>query len=247
MENSQHIERAESALQTPTRNDEDAVLVGATLDGDERAFERIMRRYNQRLYRLAVSVLGDPSEAHDVLQESFVRAFYLLSSFTAQSSLGAWLARIVRNEAIDRLRARAARNKLITLEADLPQNDNADSNWLEEKSIVDGTQFDLETNEARTRMRRVLEQAIQSLPEQFRAVFVLRELEGLSIKEAAEYLDIPSATVKTRDHRARSMLRELLDKRIDTATKEAFAFMGPQCDAVVEYVMARLSKQRKRT
>jgi RNA polymerase sigma-70 factor (ECF subfamily) len=89
-------------------------------------------------------------------------------------------------------------------------------------------------------MRHVLEQAIQALPEQFRTVFMLREVEGLSIKEVAEHLDIPTATVKTRDHRARSILRERLDKRIDAATKEAFAFMGAQCDAVVAQVSARL-------
>jgi RNA polymerase sigma-70 factor (ECF subfamily) len=223
---------------SPQRPDDDS-LVNETLQGDERAFEQIMRRYNQRLYRLAVSVLGDPSEAQDVLQESYVRAFYSLTTFAGES-LGAWLARIVRNESIDRVRARIARSKLVTLEADMQCIHDEEPRSIGETTASEQARFDPETTVAHARMTQVLERAIEALPEQFRTVFVLREVEGLSVNETAEYLNVPVATVKTRDYRARSLLRAQLDRRIDSATKEAFSFMGAQCDAIVEHVLKRI-------
>jgi RNA polymerase sigma-70 factor (ECF subfamily) len=218
----------------------EAAAVARAREGDRHAFEQIMRRHNQRLYRLAVSVLGDASEAQDVLQESYVRAFHLLASFSGRAHIGAWLARIVRNEAIDRLRARASRKHAFSLEAELADADEGEPSSLEERALPDSAYSNPETTVATDRLREVLEHAIQSLPAPFRTVFVLREVEGLSIKETAEYLGIPAATVKTRDHRARSLLRAKLDKRIDDATKQAFSFMGEQCDAVVAHVLARI-------
>jgi RNA polymerase sigma-70 factor (ECF subfamily) len=214
---------------------DDAECVQSTLRGDLRGFERIMRRYNQRLYRLAISVLGDPSEAQDVLQESYVRAFYQLEHLADKTNLSAWLARIVRNEAIDRLRSRTARSNLVVLETDLASDDDASIVENIESSEV---QSDPESSVAQANVRGLLEDAIRALPQQFRAVFMLREVEGLSINETAEYLGVPPATVKTRDHRARTMLRERLNRRIDAATKDAFAFLGGQCDTVVAAVLA---------
>jgi len=213
-------------------------LVRDALLGDWQAFARIMRRHNQRLYRLAVSVLGDAGEAEDVLQESYVRAFYKLSSFAGKASLGAWLARIVRNEAIDRLRARTLRANAVTIEADLPLLPDGEASDV---ILQCGTlSADPETNMAREDLRAILERTICSLPDSFRTVFVLREVEGLSIQETAEYLGIPPATVKTRDHRARLLLRERLSAQVDAATREAFRFLGERCDAIVERVLTRL-------
>jgi RNA polymerase sigma-70 factor (ECF subfamily) len=207
---------------------------------DSHAFAQIMRRYNQRLFRLAVGLMGDASEAEDVLQESYVRAFYRLSSFAGKASLGTWLARIVRNEAIDRLRARRMRSGTLMLEADFAPVDGL-------PSIVESTEdetalFNPETSVARDDMRSILEQAIGALPEHFRSVFLLREVEGLSVKETADYLEIPVATVKTRDHRARSLLRTSLETRIDAATRQAFPFLGTRCDMLVARVLARLQQ-----
>jgi RNA polymerase sigma-70 factor (ECF subfamily) len=207
---------------------------------DSHAFAQIMRRYNQRLFRLAVGLMGDASEAEDVLQESYVRAFYRLSSFAGKASLGTWLARIVRNEAIDRLRARRMRSGTLMLEADFARVDGL-------PSIVESTEdetalFNPETSVARDDMRSILEQAIGALPEHFRSVFLLREVEGLSVKETADYLEIPVATVKTRDHRARSLLRTSLETRIDAATRQAFPFLGTRCDMLVARVLARLQQ-----
>jgi RNA polymerase sigma-70 factor, ECF subfamily len=221
---------------------DDAALANLAAQGDQDAFARIMRRYNQRLYRLAVSVMGDASEAEDVLQESYVRAFYAFTTYTGAGSLGAWLARIVRNEAIDRVRSRDSRRSHVAIEADL--GDQGEQPVAKETNVmidakIDGM-MDPEALATNAELRRMLERAIQRLPEQFRTAFVLREVEGLSVEEAAEYLGIPAATVKTRDHRARNLLRSYLSENIDATIPQTFPFLGARCDRIVEKVLARL-------
>lgn len=231
----QHLQVAGIAT---AESDDLALARRATQDSS--AFAQIMRRHNQRLFRLAIGLMGDASEAEDVLQESYVRAFYRLSSFAGKSNLGTWLARIVRNEAIDRLRARRMRSGTFMLEAEVTHHDDLPS--IIETSEDLTAQFNPETSVARDDMRGILEQAIAALPEHFRSVFLLREVEGLSVKETADYLEIPVATVKTRDHRARSLLRASLETRIDAATRLAFPFLGARCDALVARVLARLQQ-----
>jgi RNA polymerase sigma-70 factor (ECF subfamily) len=215
---------------------DDAALANLAAQGDQDAFARIMRRYNQRLYRLAVSVMGDASEAEDVLQESYVRAFYAFATYTGAGSLGAWLARIVRNEAIDRVRARDSRRSHVAIEADL--GDQGEQPVAENNVMIDV--IDPQALAANADLRRLLERAIQRLPEQFRTAFVLREVEGLSVEETAEYLGIPPATVKTRDHRARNLLRGYLSENIDATIPQTFPFLGARCDRIVEKVLVRL-------
>jgi RNA polymerase sigma-70 factor, ECF subfamily len=205
------------------------------------AFEQIMRQYNQRLYRLAFSLLGEESEAEDVLQESYLRAFQRHPTFAGNSSVGAWLASIVRNVAIDHLRARRARQAKFTLEADLPYADD------ELQSVVErvpshAPQHSPETSVVRDEMRDALEQAILALPVQFRAVFMLREVEGLTVHETAEYLQVAIATVKTRDHRARMLLRKKLGEQVESAAWHVFEFLGARCDGMVARVMKVLSQ-----
>jgi RNA polymerase sigma-70 factor (ECF subfamily) len=215
---------------------DDAALASRAAQGDQDAFARIMRRYNQRLYRLAVSVMGDASEAEDVLQESYVRAFYAFATYTGAGSLGAWLARIVRNEAIDRVRARESRRTHVAIEAELGGQSGED----ETNVTSDPLMIDPQALAANADLRRLLEHAIQRLPEQFRTAFVLREVEGLSVEETAEYLGIPAATVKTRDHRARNLLRGYLSENIDATIPQTFPFLGARCDRIVEKVLSRL-------
>jgi RNA polymerase sigma-70 factor, ECF subfamily len=215
---------------------DDAALASRAAQGDQDAFARIMRRYNQRLYRLAVSVMGDASEAEDVLQESYVRAFYAFATYAGAGSLGAWLARIVRNEAIDRVRARESRRTHVAIEAELGGQSGED----ETNVTSDPLMIDPQALAANAELRRLLEHAIQRLPEQFRTAFVLREVEGLSVEETAEYLGIPAATVKTRDHRARNLLRGYLSENIDATIPQTFPFLGARCDRIVEKVLARL-------
>jgi RNA polymerase sigma-70 factor (ECF subfamily) len=217
---------------------DDAGLASRAAQGDQDAFARIMRRYNQRLYRLAVSVLGDASEAEDVLQESYVRAFYALSTYSGAGSLGAWLARIVRNEGIDRVRARDSRRSRVAIEADLGGQSEEDETNVANDPLQSLT--DPQALAANADLRHLLERAIQRLPEQFRTAFVLREVEGLSVEETAEYLGIPMATVKTRDHRARNLLRAYLSENIDATIPTTFPFLGARCDQLVDRVLQRL-------
>jgi RNA polymerase sigma-70 factor, ECF subfamily len=215
--------------------------VERALKGEEQAFDKIMRRYNQRLFRLACSVLGEPSEAEDVLQESYVRAFGALSSFSGNGSFGAWLARIVRNEAIDRLRARNSLRSHIALEADLDLEQNQSP--LEDHPIpTDDTRFNPAAATEAAEMKGVLESAIAKLPDPFRGVFMLREVEGLSIEETADYLGIPAATVRTRDHRARLLLRRHLGESIDRSIPHTFEFLGKRCDDLVARVLRELRR-----
>jgi len=230
------------AIVADTTSDiDDAELVRRTLQGDHTAFDRIMRRYNQRLYRLARGIIDEPSDAEDVLQESYVRAFYQLKTYSGRGSLGAWLAQIVRNEAIDRLRARKAARDRIALETELGSEDEA---VLEKQQAPEDVRFSPQAATEAAEMKRVLEHAIAKLPDPFRAVFVLREVEGLSVDETSEYLGIPAATVKTRDHRARNLLRKELGERIDRTIPQTFEFLGPRCDALVARVLARVSADR---
>jgi len=219
-------------------NDSDAELAHRAIAGDLRAFEVIMRLNNQRLFRLATAIVGDANEAEDVLQESYVRAFYSLSKFAGRGTLGAWLAQIVRNEAIDRLRARNSQRKFESLETDLGESEES---FLEaQPASSEDVAIDPHAATENSEMKRVLEDAIAGLPDAFRTVFVLREVEGLSIEETAEYLAIPAATVRTRDHRARNLLRQRLGERIDRTLPGTFEFLGTRCDNIVLRVLARL-------
>lgn len=216
----------------------DAALATSAASGDTQAFERIMRRHNQRLFRLAVGVIADTTEAEDVLQESYVKAFYRLADYSGSGSLGAWLGRIVRNEAIDRLRSRASRRNHIAYEAELEDPLDEGASMLDRARSAQRYEPPVVAETAQ--LKGVLEHAIARLPEQFRAAFVLREVEGLSVEEAAEYLDVPAATVKTRDHRARGLLRGYLSETIDTSMAATFTFGSSHCDALVAAVLTRI-------
>lgn len=199
-----------------------------------------MRQHNQRLYRLALSLVGDPGDAEDVLQESYVRAFLKLSSVNDIASLGAWLARIVRNQAVDHLRARRARRASFTLEADLPGADEEGMTAFD-RVPTQAPHGNPELGRTCDEARATLQDAIALLPIPFRTVFMLREVEGMTVTETAHYLDIPVATVKTRDRRARLMLRATLGSDPDGEARHAFEFMGERCNRIVSRVRERLS------
>ena len=223
---------------TPAVAEELILLRRARSDGPD-AFAPIMRRYNQRLYRLALALVGDPGRSGRRLQESYVKAYQRLSSFSGRSSLGVWLARIVRNTAIDQVRARRVRQSAVMIEADLPRTVDGSASYLLGVEC-ERSGCNPEAALAEDDMRHMLEQAIASLPVQFRSVFMLREVEGLSLRETAQSLGIPVATVKTRDHRARAMLRAKLDLEIEAAARQVFPFLGTRCDRVVDGVLRRL-------
>jgi RNA polymerase sigma-70 factor (ECF subfamily) len=204
------------------------------------SLEDVMRRYNQRLFRLAFSLVGDEAEAEDVLQDSYLRAFERRSTFAGRSGLGTWLARIVRNQAIDHVRVRQARRAAIALETELPPVDDGAPGFLE-RAAAPATQTRLDLDRSRDEVRAVLQQAIAALPLRFRAVFMLREVEGLSVEETADYLDVPLATVKSRDYRARRLLRKELGADFAGLLDDVFDFARERCDRIVRRVLSLLT------
>jgi len=204
----------------------------ATAPQDLREFEALMRRYNRTLFRTARAILRDDTEAEDALQDAYIRIYSALGSFRGESKLSTWLVRIVANEALMRLRKRTRRSNIVQLRED-------------QEPVVDRLESGEEGPEraaSRGEVRRLLESKIDSLPDAFRAVFVLRGLEELSVEETAAALDIPEATVRTRYFRARALLRDALSREIDLAHDDAFGFAGERCDRIVRAVLSRLAK-----
>ena len=203
--------------------------------GDRLALERLMRRYNQRLYRTARSILKDDAEAEDAVQEAWLLAYHAMGQFQGDAKLSTWLVRIVFNEAVGRVRKRSRRAELIQLGGTMEQiSDDPEAN------MNDAAQEQPEQAALRAETRRLLESKIDQLPDAFRTVFVLRAVEELTVEEAALCLGIPPATVRTRFFRARSLLREALARDIDVSLEQAFAFAGERCDRIVAGVLARL-------
>ena len=207
-------------------------LVQRAARGEHDAFAQIMRRYNQRLFRTARAILRDDAEAEDALQEAYVHAYRALPGFRGEAQLSTWLVRIVANEALGRLRTRQRGAQVIALGADA---DIAETQMDESQE----TQPDHAAERAQS--LRLIEAKIDALPEAFRAVFVLRALEELSVEETAAALDIPAATVRTRYFRARALIREALAREFDLALQDAFGFAGVRCDRIVARVLARLA------
>jgi RNA polymerase sigma-70 factor (ECF subfamily) len=211
---------------------DDAELVRRAVAGEGSAFRAIMQRYNQRLYRIARSILRNDAEAEDAVQEGYLRAFTHLDGFRGESSLSTWLSRIIMNEALGRLRAR---RPTVELTAET-QESAAQIIPFPNASASD----DPEKTMAQRELLRLVEQATNALPEDFRIVFVTRVIEGMSVEDTAELLGIKPETVKTRLHRARKLVREQLDRQIGPVLMDAFPFAGRRCERMTSAVMQRL-------
>jgi RNA polymerase sigma-70 factor, ECF subfamily len=212
----------------------DAALVERARLRDPLAFRTIVERNNQRLYRIARTILTDEAEAEDVVQESYLRAFEGLSQFREESLLSTWLTRITINEALGRKRKRRATVGVEAIEA--AQQESAQIIRFPHMN----TQSDPERSAAQHEIRQLLERAIDALPEPFRVVFVMRDVEELSIEETAALLAIRPETVKTRLHRARRLLRQSLDTEMATTLKGSFPFAGARCARITEAVLSRM-------
>lgn len=203
--------------------------------GDRDELQRLMRRYNQRLYRTARSILRDDAEAEDTVQESYLLAYQAMAKFRGGAKLSTWLVRIVANEAIGRLRKRSRRAELIPLNGTIePISEDPEVN------MSDASPEQPEDAAGRAEMRRLLEAKIDQLPDAFRTVFVLRAIEELTVEEAGVCLGIPPPTVRTRYFRAKGLLREALAREIDFSMEDAFRFDGERCDRIVAGVLHRL-------
>ena len=216
---------------------DDNALAAMVQQGHREAFRHIMQRSNQRLFRIARSVVHDDTEAEDVVQESYMRAYDKLDTFRGDSKLLTWLTTIVLNEARGRLRKR---HNMVGLEQiDLAPDD---SHQVLQFPAKFGTE-DPAASTARAQIRQLLENAIDELPAAFRIVYVMREIEDCSVEETATQLEILPETVKTRLFRARRLLRTSLQGTLAATMSDAFPFMGQRCARVTEAVMARLDAE----
>lgn len=218
----------------------DAGLVERVLAGELAAFETLMRRYNRVLFRTARAILKDDAEAEDAVQEAYLLAYRSLSNFRGDARFSSWLVRIVANEAFARLRKRTRRAAILPLHVD--DGAGTDVDVMPEASPMDQP----DARAMREEMRRLIEARIDALPDSYRAVFVLRAVEELSVEETATSLGIPEATVRSRFFRARNLLREALSLDVDRAYGDAFGFAGERCDRIVANVMARLAAHADR-
>ena len=209
----------------------DEEVVRRVLDGDTAVFEIIMRRYNQRLYRVARAILRDDSEAEDVMQDAYVRAYQHLGQFAGRSQFSTWLTRIAIHEAL----ARAQRRKRVD---QLSANEWKDG---EGEMNVATSALNPEEQLSVSELGRALEGAILSIPEQYRLVLMMRDVEQMSTIETATALDLTEENVKVRLHRARAMVRKELFARAGAEATSAFGFMGVRCDRVVARVLQQIT------
>jgi RNA polymerase sigma-70 factor (ECF subfamily) len=209
----------------------DEEIIARVQAGERALYEIIMRRYNQRLYRVARAILHDDAEAEDVMQDAYVRAYTHLDQFAGRSAFSTWLTRIAVHEALTRLRSRNRHPQVDVTEYDGEISMKTSSNSL-----------DPEQSASTGQLREFLEEAVLNLPESYRTVIMLRDIEELSTAETAEALDLTENNVKIRLHRGHGMIRNWLFERIGSGAKEAFPFMGARCDRVVEKVFDRLTK-----
>jgi RNA polymerase sigma-70 factor (ECF subfamily) len=217
----------------------DTALAGRIASGDRLALQYVMRRHNQTLYRTARSILKDDAEAEDAVQEAYVLAYRAMDRFRGDAKLSTWLIRIVVNTAIRRARKINRSAEVIDLVAD--PADLGETSRNSEADMHERAPEQPEHSALRAEMRRLIEDKINRLPDAFRTVFVLREIEEMSVDETALCLEIPEATVRTRHFRAKGLLREALAREIDFNIGEAFSFAGDRCDRIVAGVLRQLN------
>ena len=217
----------------------DVELCRLVVQRDPHAVRVITSRNNQRLYRAAWSVLKHRAEAEEAVQDGYLKAFDAIGTFAGRSSLSTWLTRIVVNEALSRRRRAQARSRLLNQESVLVLEE------YREKLMAGSVTQSPEKTLMRRQIATLLETAIARLPDTFRPVFVLREIEGLSVEDTAEALQIPQETVKTRLFRARRRLQKELDPELCGALSETFPFAGLDCEALTSRVITRFCGSAK--
>jgi RNA polymerase sigma-70 factor (ECF subfamily) len=212
---------------------DDAGLVRLVQAGDREAFRHVMKRCNQRLFRVARGMMNSDAEAEDVVQEAYVDAYDKIASFRGEASLLTWLTRIVLNEAYGRLRQRHVQVDIEHIEAAQMDPGNV-------IAFPNSAPTDPAATLAREQVRRLLEKAIEALPEAFRVVYILREIEECSVEDTALALDLKPETVKTRLFRARRLLRTALQDSLANSLGDAFPFLGARCDRIIARVLDRI-------
>ena len=212
--------------ETGTRNSEDIsdeAVITRVRAGERDLFEIIMRRYNQRLYRVTRSIVCNSAEAEDVVQDAYVRAYTHLAQYAGEAKFSTWLTRIAVNEGLRRLRKRGRSDDLQRMASTMPVAAEGPERHVSDREL-----------------RHIVEAAIEGLPSEYRSVVMLRDVEDLSTAEAADSLGIPTATVKTRLHRGHALLRERLRSTLGPTRPELFAFGFARCDRLVRLVLRRI-------
>jgi len=207
----------------------DEALVARARAHDTTAFELLMRRHNQRLYRVVRALLRDGPEIDDVIQQAYLRAFQHLDQYTGAAPWSTWICRIAINEALTRLRQG---HRFISI-------DSASEDGMANRCKA--PEADPERAAAGREFGRLVEHAIDALPEMYRAVLIMREIEGMTVVETAAALDVEEGVIKTRLHRARAALRSAIEGRVGEQMENAYTFGNARCDAVVAAVLARLN------
>ncbi|HEU4856858.1 MAG TPA: RNA polymerase sigma factor [Rhodanobacteraceae bacterium] len=227
-----------SALIAPLKPDPAAVatadteLVHRVLAGDRAAFAVIMRRYNQRLFRVARAVLGNHTEAKDAVQDAYLAAYRALGEFRGDAQMATWLTRIVLNECMGRQRTEHRRQRIapmVSMESDMDAT----------RSVPD-TQPQPEAAAARAEMRALLQRRVDALPDNLRVVFVLRAVEEMSVRETAEHLGISAEATRIRYFRARCTLRKSLAELAESVQRDLYEFGCHECDELIARVFSRL-------
>jgi len=209
----------------------DSEVAERVLGGERACFEILMRRHNQRIYRVVRSVLRDEQDVEDVMQQAYINAFVHLRQFERRSQFSTWLTRIALNEAF------ARRKKSQATAGDGAVHDEESRDLM---NSIPSPAPDPERQAYAGELTRALEQAVDALPEMYRSVFMLRDIEGLSTSETSEGLGIGDEAVKTRLHRARAMVRSAVTARLGEQMPSAFQFLAPRCDRVVAAVLAHI-------
>jgi RNA polymerase sigma-70 factor, ECF subfamily len=208
----------------------DEEVVDRVRAGDTPLYEILMRRHNQRLFRIARAILGNSDEAEDVIQHAYVRAYAALHQFAGRSQFSTWLTKIAVHEASSRLMKRKRIQSV-------PPSADEEYDGME---AIKSSGANPEEQVLRHETIRLLEEAVDSLPGTYRCVFVLREMENMSTAETANCLELTEEAVKVRLLRARHMLRKELYTRVGATGTRAFEFLGPRCDRVVRSVLDQL-------
>ena len=195
-------------------------------------FEALMRRFNGRLFRVARSILKNDAEAEDALQDAYLQAYRHLGDFRGDAQLSTWLTRIVVTQALMRLRKQKRFRAIVPI----AERDGS----ARERDVADPRAESPGDAAFRSEVRKIIERRIDELPLNFRTVFVLREIEDLSVQETAACLSIPEATVRTRLFRARALMRDAVARDMDMAASDAFAFAGGRCDRIVANVLRNI-------
>ena len=204
-------------------------------------FEAIMRRNNTRLFRVARAILRDDTDAEDALQDAYLDAFAHMGEFRGAAQVATWLTRIVINRALMRLRTQKRERVVIPMRGRAATDADGEAAPLRDVDrVADQRAEPPLTSTLRSEMRRILERRIDELPVAFRTVFIMREVEDMTVQETADCLGIPESTVRTRLFRAKALLRDALAHDVDVAAADVFSFAGERCDRIVANVLERL-------